>query len=60
MTLDQSPTTAATPTSHPLARTILVAILAVAALMVLTAIVGVSGSGPSLDLVGDPAGTLPF
>jgi hypothetical protein len=47
--------------SHPLLRIILLAALVIVAVVALTAIVGVTGSGPSLDVVADPAGiTLPF
>jgi hypothetical protein len=55
MALDQTP--AAT---HPLVRVLIVAALVIVALLALTAVVGVAGSGPSLDIAPDPAGVLPF
>lgn len=60
MTLQQSPVAPATETSHPLLRVVLLAALVIAAVIAVTAIVGVAGAGPSMDLVADPAGILPF
>jgi hypothetical protein len=44
-----------------LGRILLVAAIAIAVLIAVTAIVGVQVAGPSLDITSDPAGmTLPF
>jgi uncharacterized RDD family membrane protein YckC len=60
MALDQMPAATAAPATHPLVRVLVVAALMVAALLALTALVGVAGSGPSLDIAPDPAGVLQF
>jgi hypothetical protein len=38
----------------------MIALVAIAAVLALSAIFGAAGSGPYLDIVADPAGTLPF
>jgi len=47
-------------TSQDLLRVLLIVIAALAVILVATAILGVPGSGPSLEIVPDPAGVLPF
>ena len=39
---------------------LLIAVVVIAALLVATAVFGVRLTGPSYDIVPDPAGTLPF
>ena len=46
--------------THPIVVSALLAAVVVAAMLVLTAVLGIQGSGPSLDIVPDPAGLLPF
>ena len=47
--------------SHPIVWSALLAVILIAAIIALTALFGFGGSGPSLELVPDPAGTmLPF
>ncbi len=42
-------------------RVLLIAAIAIAFLLVLSAVIGVSGAGPSFDIAPDPAGmSLPF
>ena len=60
MTLDRTPVATTAPASHPLVRVLIVAAVLIVALLALTALIGVAGSGPSLDIVSDPAGVLPF
>jgi hypothetical protein len=46
--------------SQDLVRVLLIVIAAVAVMFVATVVFGMPGSGPSLEIVPDPAGGLPF
>ena len=47
--------------SHPMAMSVLLAVVLVSAVLVLTAVFEINATGPSFEIVPDPAGTaLPF